>query len=37
VDILKASLVLAAWGILAFVGYRILWKRGLRHYSAMGA
>lgn len=27
----------AAWTVLAFAVYRVLWYRGLRHYSAMGA
>ena len=35
--LLKAGLVLGAWGSLAFVMYRVLWRRGLRQYSAMGA
>jgi ABC-2 type transport system permease protein len=33
----KPALVLAAWGAASFVVYRVLWHRGLRRYSAMGA
>ncbi len=33
----KPALVMAAWGVGAFVVYRLLWRRGLRRYSAMGA
>lgn len=37
VDVLKGFTVLALWGLAGFVGFRVLWRRGLRHYSAMGA
>jgi ABC-2 type transport system permease protein len=33
----QAGAVLAAWGGASFVLYWYLWRRGLRHYSAMGA
>jgi ABC-type uncharacterized transport system permease subunit len=33
----KPALVMTAWGVGAFVVYRVLWHRGLRRYSAMGA
>jgi ABC-2 type transport system permease protein len=37
VPLLRATLVLLAWGLGAFILYRFLWKRGLKRYSAMGA
>jgi ABC-2 type transport system permease protein len=33
----RGFVAMTAWGLLFFLLYRILWKRGLRHYSAMGA
>lgn len=33
----RACLVLGAWGAIAWVGQRFLWKRGLERYSGMGA
>jgi len=32
----RAALVLAGWGLGAFLLQRLLWKRGLERYSAMG-
>jgi ABC-2 type transport system permease protein len=37
VDLLKGFAVLGAWSLAGFVVFRLLWRRGLRHYSAMGA
>ena len=37
VNLGKALLVTVGWGLLFFVGNRWLWRRGLRHYSGMGA
>ncbi len=37
VDIAKGFTVLGLWALLGFAAFRILWRRGLRHYSAMGA
>lgn len=37
VDVVRGFSVSLAWGAAFFVLYRILWKQGLRHYSAMGA
>ncbi len=37
VDRVKGFGVLAAWGLVGFVVFRVLWRRGLNHYSAMGA
>jgi len=37
VDLLKGFTVLGLWGLAGFVAFRVLWRRGLRHYSAMGA
>jgi ABC-2 type transport system permease protein len=33
----KGFAVLGAWAVLGLIVQRVLWKRGLRHYSAMGA
>jgi ABC-2 type transport system permease protein len=33
----RAALVLSVWGLGSFLLYRILWRQGLRRYSAMGA
>jgi len=32
----RAVAVLAAWGVVAWLLQRLLWRRGLRRYSAMG-
>jgi ABC-2 type transport system permease protein len=37
VDVLKGFTVLGVWGLIGFAAFRLLWRRGLRHYSAMGA
>jgi ABC-2 type transport system permease protein len=37
VDVLKGFSVLGLWFVLGFVAFRVLWRRGLSHYSAMGA
>jgi ABC-2 type transport system permease protein len=37
VDAWKSVIVLSIWGIIGWALYRTLWKRGLKHYSAMGA
>jgi ABC-2 type transport system permease protein len=36
VPVVRALVVLAAWGGVAWVAQRYLWKRGLQRYSAMG-
>jgi ABC-2 type transport system permease protein len=33
----RACLVLGGWALLAWLGQRLLWKRGLERYSGMGA
>jgi ABC-2 type transport system permease protein len=38
VDVLwRGALVMSAWGVFFLVINRVLWRRGLRRYSAMGA
>jgi len=37
VPIVRGFAVLTAWLIVFFIVNRILWRRGLKHYSAMGA
>lgn len=37
VDIVRGSLVLMAWIVIFFGLNRWLWRKGLRHYSGMGA
>lgn len=37
VNLLQASVVILGWGIAFFVFNRWLWRKGLRHYSGMGA
>lgn len=37
VDVVRGAFVMAAWGAVFFVLYRVLWRLGLRRYSAMGA
>jgi ABC-2 type transport system permease protein len=37
VDVAKGFTVLGIWALLGFALFRVLWRRGLRHYSAMGA
>ncbi len=37
VDITKGMIVMVVWLLIAFVLNRILWRLGLRRYSAMGA
>jgi ABC-2 type transport system permease protein len=37
VHIGQGLLVISVWGILFFFLNRWLWRRGLRHYSGMGA
>lgn len=37
VDIAKGFAVIAAWLVIVYIINRWLWKKGLRHYSAMGA
>jgi ABC-2 type transport system permease protein len=37
VDLTKGAIVLLIWGVIAWVCYRVLWRYGLRRYSAMGA
>lgn len=37
VDVLRGTLIMAAWGGGFFLLQRLLWRVGLRHYSAMGA
>ena len=33
----RGLIVITIWSIVFYIVYRILWYRGLRHYSAMGA
>lgn len=37
VDLVRGGLIMAAWGVGFFVLQRVLWRIGLRRYSAMGA
>ncbi len=37
VPIVRGFVVLTAWLVVFFIINRILWRRGLKHYSAMGA
>ncbi|OCR00604.1 multidrug ABC transporter permease [Oscillatoriales cyanobacterium USR001] len=37
VDVGRGLLVMLGWGVLFFVWNRWLWRRGLKHYSGMGA
>lgn len=37
VPILKGALVVAGWMVVLYLLNRWLWRRGLRHYAAMGA
>lgn len=37
VDIIRGSLIIMGWGVIFFFLNRWLWRRGLRHYSGMGA
>ncbi len=37
VDIVRGGLTIAAWSIIFFLANRWLWRRGLQHYSGMGA
>lgn len=37
VELLRGALVMAAWGVTFLVLNRLLWRLGLRRYSAMGA
>ncbi|MCA9558518.1 MAG: ABC-2 family transporter protein, partial [Myxococcales bacterium] len=37
VDVPRACAVMAAWGVAFVVLNRVLWRRGLRQYSGMGA
>lgn len=37
VDVGRGFLMMLGWGVLFFVFNRWLWRRGLRHYSGMGA
>lgn len=37
VDLARAAVVLAAWGLVFAVANRIAWRAGLKRYSAMGA
>ncbi|MFO7181181.1 MAG: ABC-2 family transporter protein [Pseudomonadota bacterium] len=36
-NVLRGFVVLAVWWGLGYALYRVLWRKGLRHYSAMGA
>ena len=35
-EILFGFTVQIAWGTLAFLLYRLIWTRGIRHYEAVG-
>lgn len=35
--VIRGFATLAGWGVVIFIVNRWLWKRGLKHYSAMGA
>jgi ABC-2 type transport system permease protein len=37
VPLFKAAVVLSGWGVGSFVLNRVLWRQGLKRYSAMGA
>jgi ABC-2 type transport system permease protein len=37
VDVVRALAVLCAWLVLFFIANRVLWRRGLKRFSAMGA
>ena len=37
VDIVRSLLMILGWIVLFFIGNRWLWRRGLKHYSGMGA
>ena len=37
VDVGRGLLIMLGWGVVFFVCNRWLWRRGLRHYSGMGA
>ena len=36
-DFIRSSFIILIWSILFFVANRWLWKKGLKHYSGMGA
>lgn len=37
VNLLKGLLIMALWGVIAYLTNRALWRAGLKHYSGMGA
>ncbi len=37
VDFLRGLLIISGWGIFFWVLNRWLWRKGLKHYSGMGA
>ena len=37
VDLGRGLLVMLGWGLIFFVLNRWLWRKGLKHYSGMGA
>jgi ABC-2 type transport system permease protein len=37
VDLLRGFSIMLAWGLVFLLVNRVLWRAGLRHYSAMGA
>jgi ABC-2 type transport system permease protein len=37
VPIARGFAIMIAWTVVFFALYRWLWKKGLKHYSAMGA
>ena len=37
VPLMRGFLTMAGWTVAFFILYRVLWHKGLKHYSAMGA
>jgi ABC-2 type transport system permease protein len=37
IDFVRSSMIMLAWGIIFFFVNRWLWRKGLKHYSGMGA
>ena len=37
VDLFRSIFIIVSWSILFFIANRILWKKGLKYYSGMGA
>ncbi|MGK7934696.1 MAG: multidrug ABC transporter permease, partial [Xenococcaceae cyanobacterium] len=37
IDFIRSSLIILGWSIFFFMTNRWLWRKGLKHYSGMGA